>query len=79
MPLAPGPGACHYAAMTPENHQRPPSPRGTGMGGGVLIALGAIVGPIIGLFRGSATIGFLIGIGAGIVLAGIIHLRAPRG
>lgn len=64
--------------MRIDDQQRPPSPRGNGMGGGVLIALGAIVGPIIGLFRGSATIGFLIGIGVGIGLAAIIALRTPR-
>lgn len=46
-----------------------PSPRPASMAGGVLIAIGAIVGAFIGATRGQPSIGFLIGLGIGIVLA----------
>ncbi len=33
--------------------------------GGCLIALGGIIGPVIGLFFGQTTLGLVIGLGAG--------------
>lgn len=51
-----------------------PSPRPASMAGGVLIAIGAIVGAFIGATRGQPSIGFLIGLGIGIVLAAGIWL-----
>ncbi len=56
---------------------RPPH-RPSGSAGGLLIALGAIIGPVAGLFAGSATAGFLVGTGTGAVLATVMWLRAQR-
>ncbi|MES2058383.1 MAG: hypothetical protein V4564_20770 [Pseudomonadota bacterium] len=42
--------------------------------GGFLIAIGAILGAIIGLFLEQPTAGFLIGSGGGIVIAILIWL-----
>ncbi len=39
------------------------------MAGGVLIAIGAVFGAFAGATRGQPSIGFLIGLGIGIVLA----------
>jgi len=47
--------------------------------GGALIAIGAMGGTLIGLFRGEVTAGFLIGTGAGIVFAFAIWLLDRRG
>lgn len=46
-----------------------PSPRPASMAGGVLIAIGAVFGAFAGAIRGQPSIGFLIGLGIGIVLA----------
>ncbi|MBY0282833.1 MAG: hypothetical protein K2W81_02575 [Sphingomonas sp.] len=46
-----------------------PSPRPASMAGGVLIAIGAVFGAFAGATRGQPSIGFLIGLGIGIVLA----------
>jgi len=43
--------------------------------GGALIALGAIVGAVIGFALGEATPGFLIGLGAGAGAALVIWMR----
>lgn len=43
--------------------------RGSGSGGGVLIALGVIIGPAVGLYHGSPSIGLLVGMGIGCALA----------
>lgn len=37
--------------------------------GGALIALGAVAGALVGLFLGSATQGFLVGLGAGVAIS----------
>ena len=47
--------------------------------GGALIAIGAMAGAVIGLFRGQVTAGFLIGIGAGAAMALAIWLLDRRG
>lgn len=46
--------------------------------GGVLIAIGAIVGAVGGLFLGEPSKGFLLGIGAGIGMAIAIWLIDRR-
>jgi hypothetical protein len=46
--------------------------------GGVLIAIGAVGGAVIGLFLGEPTKGFLLGIGAGIGMAIAIWLLDRR-
>lgn len=43
--------------------------------GGVLIAAGAILGALIGVFAGQPTLGFLVGSGLGIVVAMMIWWR----
>jgi hypothetical protein len=45
-----------------------------GRAGGVLIALGAMIGPVIGLYAGQPSIGLLAGVGIGAALAIIIWL-----
>jgi uncharacterized protein YqgC (DUF456 family) len=47
-------------------------------GGGFLIALGAVLGAIIGLFLQQPTAGFLIGSGGGIAIAVAIWLLDRR-
>ena len=49
-------------------------PTRTPVAGGALIALGAIAGAVIGLFRGQVTAGFLIGLAAGAAIALAIWL-----
>ncbi|WP_374944875.1 hypothetical protein [Sphingomonas sp.] len=44
--------------------------------GGAPIALGAIAGALIGFFAGETTIGFLVGLTAGVALAILIWLRS---
>ncbi|MEO9130595.1 MAG: hypothetical protein ABI240_05240 [Sphingomonas sp.] len=54
-----------------------PPPRNT-VAGGVLIAIGALGGTLIGLSQGQVTAGFLIGTGAGAVIAIAIWLLDRR-
>lgn len=49
--------------------------KSNGLGGGVLIALGAIIGPVIGLYAGQPSIGLLAGVSIGAALAIVIWLR----
>ncbi|WP_267387810.1 hypothetical protein [Sphingomonas sp. GC_Shp_3] len=60
--LASGDGTWQGCAMTPEPSNNPAA-------GGVLIAIGAVGGALVGLFLGEPTKGFLLGIGAGIGMA----------
>jgi len=53
---------------------RPPS-----SAGGLWIAIGCIAGAFIGLFRGQATIGFLVGAAIGVAAATLMWLRERRG
>lgn len=48
------------------------------MAGGVLIALGAIGGAMMGFLFGEATPGFLLGAGAGVALSLLIWARDRR-
>ncbi len=43
--------------------------------GGMLIALGALLGAAAGVYAGQPTLGFLTGIGLGVVLALVIWLK----
>lgn len=52
-----------------------PSPRPASMAGGVLIAIGAVFGAFAGATQGQPSIGFLIGLAVGLVLATAIWLR----
>ncbi|MBA3879005.1 MULTISPECIES: hypothetical protein [Sphingomonas] len=45
------------------------------MAGGVLIAIGAIVGAFVGATQGQPSFGFLLGLAAGIALATAVWLR----
>lgn len=47
-----------------------------GIAGGVFIALGAIGGAVAGAIAGEPSIGFLAGIGAGLLIATLIWWRA---
>lgn len=50
-------------------------PRRSPSAGGLLIAIGAMAGAVIGLYRHQPTIGFLVGTGLGIALSLVIWLR----
>ncbi len=52
----------------------------TPQAGGFLIAVGVLIGVFVGASKGQASIGFLAGLGAGVVLALIVWLidRARR-
>ncbi len=54
------------------------SPRNP-VAGGALLALGAMGGAVIGLYKGQVTAGFLIGLGAGAAIALAIWLLDRRG
>lgn len=58
--------------------QPPPRPGSTSMAGGFLIALGAMLGAVVGFLVGQATPGFLIGAGSGIALAVAVWLVDRR-
>lgn len=49
-------------------------PRKTPLAGGLLIALGAMGGAVIGLFRGQPTIGLLVGVGIAAALSVLLWL-----
>ncbi|CAN5440960.1 hypothetical protein BH10PSE14_BH10PSE14_25440 [soil metagenome] len=49
-------------------------PRKTPLAGGLLIAVGAIGGAVIGMVRGQATIGLLVGVGIAAVLSVVLWL-----
>lgn len=63
-------------SLPPETNRPPRRPSGSA--GGVLIALGAIIGPVAGLFAGSATAGFLVGAGTGAALATAMWVLGQR-
>lgn len=46
--------------------------------GGILFAVGAIAGSVIGLFRGQPTIGFLTGIGIAAAISLLLWWRDQR-
>lgn len=48
------------------------------MGGGIFMALGAIIGAVAGLYAGQPSIGLLVGLGAG-GAAALIMARRKRG
>lgn len=63
---------------------RKPSPAtrgGTPIAGGALLALGLIVGTVIGVLKGQPSLGFIVGLGVGLVLLLVVALidRARRG
>lgn len=47
-------------------------------GGGFLIALALIIGAIVGTIYGEPSIGLVVGLGAGILLAVLMWLRDRR-
>jgi uncharacterized membrane protein len=49
-------------------------PRKTPLAGGLLIAIGAIGGAVIGMVRGQPTIGLLVGVGIAAVLSVVLWL-----
>lgn len=50
------------------------SPQNSNAGGGAAIAVGAIAGPVIGLYAGQPSIGFLVGIATGSAIAVLLWL-----
>lgn len=52
-----------------------PAPRGsTPIAGGALLALALIVGTVTGILNGQPSLGFIVGLGAGLVLMLIVAL-----
>lgn len=73
--LAPPRSACHSRAMaSPE----PTSPRRPGMAGGCLLAVSLIAGVIVGAIYREPSIGFLVGLGVGILLIVLVWLLERR-
>ncbi len=60
-------GTWHGAAMSRSSKPAP-------IAGGALLALALIVGTVIGLRQGQPSLGFVIGLGAGIILLLIVAL-----
>lgn len=58
---------------TPQFPQSPP-PRPGSRGGGILIAAGLLLGPIIGIFVGQVSAGLIAGGALGIVAAVVLAL-----
>ncbi len=52
-----------------------PTPRKNAAGGGVLIALGSIIGAFAGVTMGESTRGFFLGTAIGVALAVLLWLR----
>ena len=44
------------------------------LGGGIAVAIGAIAGGLIGARNGQPSLGLLIGVGAGSLIAGLVSL-----
>ena len=61
----------------PEPSRRSSSPS-RGMAGGSLIALGILAGVIVGTLYGQPSIGFLTGLGVGLLLCLLVWLLSRR-
>jgi hypothetical protein len=70
--------ALAQAAMAWQGTEMNDSPSRSPLGGGVLIAVGAIIGAFGGAFFGESSRGFFAGLAAGAVLAIIVWLRDRR-
>ncbi len=55
----------------------PSRPR-TKLGGGIFIALGLLIGVVVGVAMRQPSIGLLAGLGVGIALAGLVALVGRR-
>lgn len=64
---------CGMALPMNQQHENRPK-----LGGGAPLALLILLGVIIGVLFGQPTIGFLIGLGLGILVAVLIWLLGPR-
>ncbi|MEO5866801.1 MAG: hypothetical protein ABIS14_14715 [Sphingomonas sp.] len=53
-------------------------PRKSPLGGGILFVIGAIGGSVIGLYRGSPTLGFLAGVGIATSISLLLWARDHR-
>ena len=69
--LAPRQLSCHGRAMT---NTRPRFPRS----GGFLLAIAILAGPIVGGLLGQPSIGFLAGLGIGLLLVALVWLADRR-
>jgi UDP-N-acetylmuramyl pentapeptide phosphotransferase/UDP-N-acetylglucosamine-1-phosphate transferase len=67
-------GAWQRRTMDQQQPRKKPEPRSAG----ILLAIGPILGTVVGSMRGQPTIGFLIGLGAAIGLAGLLWLIDTR-
>ena len=69
MPVALRCGSCQEPPIMADPNQRP------GTAGGFLLALALTIGTIAGLLTGQPSIGFLIGLGIGSVIAVLLWLK----
>jgi hypothetical protein len=60
--------------MDQQQPRKKPEPRSAG----IFLAIGPILGTVVGSMRGQSTIGFLIGIGAAVSLAGVLWFIDTR-
>jgi predicted lipid-binding transport protein (Tim44 family) len=72
MPISPDPLDSPAPGVSPQSS---PPPR---QAGGVLIAAGLILGPIIGFFFGQISIGLIAGLVIGIIAAVVYGIRDRR-
>lgn len=66
------------AVMTAPTDPASPRRRRGGMAGGALLAISLVAGAVIGTFNRQPTIGFLIGLGIGLLLLLIVFLIERR-
>ena len=74
LPLAFAAPRCHRRVMA-----RPPSRKSGGVAGGSLVALSILAGVIVGTLYGQPSIGFLTGLGIGVLLYLLVWLLGRRG
>lgn len=70
-------GPCHMPAMT-DPADRSTRRRSRGMAGGFFLAFSLIAGVVIGTLYGQPSIGFLAGLGAGLLLVLLVFLVDRR-